>query len=194
MFVPRVLSVWICVRPTRLKRRPIWRRARARSRVSKYTDGRVRVNARPTESSRDLRFGESREQRGAPFGSSPALVVTAHDIGHSFQEGYLPAILDMAGDQSDQVDATGYLGPRVVELGGAGGEPYGSLDLVGLFVGSEGCFGIATEIEVRLLPVTEGVRTLLGGQQVTSRDVAGRYAWKKYKAAARGAACDHPAH
>ncbi|SVD40149.1 uncharacterized protein METZ01_LOCUS393003, partial [marine metagenome] len=29
-------------------------------------------------------------------------------------------------------------------------------------VGSEGCFGIATEIEVRLLPITEGVRTLLG--------------------------------
>jgi len=33
---------------------------------------------------------------------------------------------------------------------------------VGLFVGSEGCFGIATEIEVRLLPIAESVRTLLG--------------------------------
>jgi FAD/FMN-containing dehydrogenase len=33
---------------------------------------------------------------------------------------------------------------------------------VGLFVGSEGCFGIVTEIEVRLLPLAEGVRTLLG--------------------------------
>jgi glycolate oxidase subunit GlcD len=50
---------------------------------------------------------------------------------------------------------------RVVDLGGAGREPCGSLDLVGLFVGSEGCFGIATEIEVRLLPLPEGVRTLL---------------------------------
>ena len=49
----------------------------------------------------------------------------------------------------------------VVKLGGQGREPSG-YDLVGLFVGSEGCFGIATEIEVGLLPLPEGVRTLLG--------------------------------
>ncbi len=49
----------------------------------------------------------------------------------------------------------------VVRLGGQGREAPG-YDLVGLFVGSEGCFGIATEIEVGLLPVPEGVRTLLG--------------------------------
>lgn len=53
-------------------------------------------------------------------------------------------------------------GGEVVELGGAGREAAEGLDLVGLFVGSEGCFGIATEIEVRLLPAAEGVRTLLG--------------------------------
>jgi glycolate oxidase subunit GlcD len=53
-------------------------------------------------------------------------------------------------------------GGRVARLGGAGRSVDGGLDLVGLFVGSEGCFGIATEIEVRLLPVAEGVRTLLG--------------------------------
>ena len=53
-------------------------------------------------------------------------------------------------------------GGEVVRLGGAGREAAEGLDLVGLFVGSEGCFGIATEIEVRLLPITEGVRTLLG--------------------------------
>jgi len=46
-------------------------------------------------------------------------------------------------------------------FGGRGGEAPG-YDLVGLFVGSEGCFGIATEIEVGLLPLPEGVRTLLG--------------------------------
>lgn len=51
---------------------------------------------------------------------------------------------------------------RVVRLGGAGREATGGIDLVGLFVGSEGCFGIATEIEVRLLPLAQGVRTLLG--------------------------------
>lgn len=51
---------------------------------------------------------------------------------------------------------------EVVRFGGAGRESAVGLDLVGLFIGSEGCFGIATEIEVRLLPTAEGVRTLLG--------------------------------
>src|SRR5213594_1428773 len=40
----------------------------------------------------------------------------------------------------------------VVALGSPGGEAWGP-DLVGLFVGSEGNFGIATRIAVRLLPV-----------------------------------------
>ncbi|MBT8337075.1 MAG: FAD-binding protein [Gemmatimonadetes bacterium] len=47
---------------------------------------------------------------------------------------------------------------RVVRLGGC---TTAAPDWVGLFVGSEGCFGIATEIEVRLVPRTPGVRTLL---------------------------------
>jgi glycolate oxidase subunit GlcD len=41
------------------------------------------------------------------------------------------------------------------------GAANGGLDLVGLFVGSEGTFGIATEITVRLLPIPEAVETLL---------------------------------
>jgi len=49
---------------------------------------------------------------------------------------------------------------RIVELGSPGGEPWGP-DLVGLFVGSEGNFGIATRISVRLLPVPRAIRTLL---------------------------------
>ncbi|HYL20652.1 MAG TPA: FAD-linked oxidase C-terminal domain-containing protein [Gemmatimonadales bacterium] len=49
---------------------------------------------------------------------------------------------------------------RLVELGSPGGEPWGP-DLTGLFVGSEGNFGIATRIAVRLLPVARAVRTLL---------------------------------
>lgn len=53
-------------------------------------------------------------------------------------------------------------GGEVVELGGAASDPAAGLDLVGLFVGSEGCFGIAAEVEVRLLPVPAAVRTLLG--------------------------------
>jgi glycolate oxidase subunit GlcD len=50
----------------------------------------------------------------------------------------------------------------VVELGSPGGEPAGGgPDLVGLFVGSEGNFGIATRITVRLTPLPRAVRTLL---------------------------------
>ena len=49
---------------------------------------------------------------------------------------------------------------EVVTLGSPGGEPWGA-DLVGLFVGSEGMFGIATRITVRLTPTPRAVQTLL---------------------------------
>jgi glycolate oxidase subunit GlcD len=52
-------------------------------------------------------------------------------------------------------------------------------DLLGAFVGSEGCFGVAIEITVRLTPNPEGVRTLLadfptmdGAARATSAIVA----------------------
>jgi glycolate oxidase subunit GlcD len=48
----------------------------------------------------------------------------------------------------------------VLRLGSAQGEPWGP-DLVGLFVGSEGMFGIAVEITVRLEPTPASIRTLL---------------------------------
>ena len=41
---------------------------------------------------------------------------------------------------------------EILQLGGVGQER-GSYDLVGVFVGSEGCFGMATEVEVKLLPI-----------------------------------------
>jgi glycolate oxidase subunit GlcD len=46
-----------------------------------------------------------------------------------------------------------------VRLGGV--ESAGELDLAGAFTGSEGCFGMAVEIEVGLIPVPGSVRTLL---------------------------------
>jgi glycolate oxidase len=49
---------------------------------------------------------------------------------------------------------------EVVDLGGESLEGAGP-DLVGLFVGSEGLFGIALEITLRLLPVPETYRTVL---------------------------------
>ena len=48
----------------------------------------------------------------------------------------------------------------VLRLGSPQGEPWGP-DLVGLFVGSEGMFGIAVEIIVRLEPLPPSVRTML---------------------------------
>ena len=49
---------------------------------------------------------------------------------------------------------------EVVELGGESLDPLGP-DLVGLFVGSEGLFGIALEITLRLLPKVEQYKTVM---------------------------------
>jgi glycolate oxidase subunit GlcD len=51
-------------------------------------------------------------------------------------------------------------GGEVVDLGGAGAEQPG-YDLLGVFIGSEGTFGIATEATLRLVPIPPAVRTLL---------------------------------
>jgi len=69
---------------------------------------------------------------------------------------------------------------ETVQLGGAGGDPWGP-DLAGVFVGSEGLFGIAVEIAVRLVPVPAQVRTMLAdytslrqaGEAVTAIIAAG---------------------
>lgn len=49
---------------------------------------------------------------------------------------------------------------EILDLGGAGAEQTG-YDLLGVFVGSEGTFGIATEATLRLVPIPPAVRTLL---------------------------------
>ncbi len=48
----------------------------------------------------------------------------------------------------------------IVMLGSPGGDAWGP-DLVGLFVGSEGMFGIASRIRLRLVPIPTAIRTLL---------------------------------
>ena len=53
---------------------------------------------------------------------------------------------------------------EVVRLGGESLEMVGP-DSVGLFVGSEGLFGIALEITVRLLPIAQDIHTVLAGYQ-----------------------------
>ncbi len=49
---------------------------------------------------------------------------------------------------------------EIVELGNAAGENEG-YDVVGAFVGSEGCFGVALDITVRLTRLPEVIRTML---------------------------------
>jgi glycolate oxidase subunit GlcD len=51
-------------------------------------------------------------------------------------------------------------GGGIMDLGGAGAEHSG-YDLLGVFVGSEGTFGIATEATLRLVPLPPSVRTIL---------------------------------
>lgn len=51
-------------------------------------------------------------------------------------------------------------GGEIVDLGGGGAETTG-YDLLGVFIGSEGTFGIATEVTLRLVPIPPAVRTML---------------------------------
>jgi glycolate oxidase subunit GlcD len=59
----------------------------------------------------------------------------------------------------------------VVSLGNAAGESEG-YDLVGAFVGSEGCFGVVLDVTVRLARIPQAVRTLLA--DFSSIDTAAR--------------------
>ena len=60
---------------------------------------------------------------------------------------------------------------EVVVLGNADGESEG-YDLLGAFIGSEGCFGVALDVTVKLVPNPQAVRTLLA--DFHSMDAAAR--------------------
>jgi glycolate oxidase subunit GlcD len=60
---------------------------------------------------------------------------------------------------------------EIVRLGNADGEADG-YDLLGAFVGSEGCFGVALDVTVRLSPNPQAIRTLLA--DFTSVEAAAR--------------------
>ena len=60
---------------------------------------------------------------------------------------------------------------EIVRLGNAEGEVDG-YDLLGAFIGSEGCFGIALDVTVKLSPNPQAIRTLLA--DFTSVDAAAR--------------------
>jgi glycolate oxidase subunit GlcD len=49
---------------------------------------------------------------------------------------------------------------EIVKLGNVDGEPDG-YDLLGTFIGSDGCFGVALDVTVRLSPNPQAIRTLL---------------------------------
>ena len=74
---------------------------------------------------------------------------------------------------------------EVVHLGGDSVEEAGP-DLTGLFVGSEGLFGIALEITLRLLPRPEAYRTVLAALRVAAGGGRRRVADRRRRAAARG--------
>jgi len=60
---------------------------------------------------------------------------------------------------------------EIVRLGNAEGEVEG-YDLLGAFIGSEGCFGLALDVTVKLSPNPQAIRTLLA--DFTSVDAAAR--------------------
>jgi glycolate oxidase subunit GlcD len=109
----------------------------------------------------NARLGEAAARFGLQYAPDPSSQ-TACTIGGNVAENAGGPHCLKYGVTSHHVLALDVVLPdgSTVRMGTPQGDPWGP-DLVGLFVGSEGMFGIATEITVRLVPLPPAVCTLL---------------------------------
>jgi glycolate oxidase subunit GlcD len=109
----------------------------------------------------NARLGEAAARHGLQYAPDPSSQ-TACTLGGNVAENAGGPHCLKYGVTANHVTALEVVLPdgSVARLGSPQGHPWGP-DLVGLFVGSEGMFGIATEITVRLTPLPASVCTLL---------------------------------
>jgi glycolate oxidase subunit GlcD len=114
-----------------------------------------------TRLTRILRLGDAAARVGLQYAPDPSSQ-TACTIGGNVAENAGGPHCLKYGVTTNHVVALEVVLPdgSVTRLGSPHGEPWGP-DLTGLFVGSEGMFGVATEITVRLEPLPAEIRTLL---------------------------------
>ncbi len=109
----------------------------------------------------NVQLSDEAEKHGLHYAPDPASQAVCTIGGNVAENAGGPHCLKY-GVTVDHVLALEVVLPsgEVVTLGTKSGEPWGP-DLVGLFVGSEGAFGIASRITVRLTPSSSFVRTIL---------------------------------
>jgi glycolate oxidase subunit GlcD len=124
----------------------------------------------------NARLSEAAEQFGMQYAPDPSSQSACTLGGNVAENAGGPHCLKY-GVTTNHVTALEVVLPdgTLAQLGSPHGESWGP-DLVGLFVGSEGMFGIALEIWVRLVPIPAAVRTLLadfGSVRQASEAVSG---------------------
>jgi glycolate oxidase subunit GlcD len=109
----------------------------------------------------NVRLTEAAAEHGLHYAPDPSSQ-TACTIGGNVAENSGGPHCLKYGVTSDHILGLEVVLPdgSVARLGGPVAQAPG-LDLVGLFVGSEGTFGVVTEVTVRLTPTPEAVRTFL---------------------------------
>lgn len=121
----------------------------------------VRRRARLEPGVVNARLGEAAAAHGLQYAPDPSSQAACTVGGNVAENAGGPHCLKYGVTTNHIVELEVVLpNGELVTLGSPHGEPWGP-DLVGLFVGSEGMFGIAVEITVRLIPLPAAVRTLL---------------------------------